>query len=922
MRRLIVAMLIAVLAVTVSGANSYGQVSSAAVLFLRIAAGARAAGMGEAFVAVADDATATHWNPAGLGQYPLAGKWATVKIPDTLLPLRNLAPLEGENAETDYMKFDIWALSKKGLVKYVKDHWVPYDVIPAKASVTAESILRRYIGAVGDAEQERLDMLLERVAEVNNERPRESIDSLEMRVMAAVTGDYKEADDLQIAFDSLKAAYNRCLIDWEKYDDASSLARKSIEDSVLNETEADKILFALGKAKLNYLRADLKIPFSVNFKGRLNSVAAEGRYLWVASDSGLYRYDGNRWQRFGVEDGLPTAKVRSITLFKNKAFLGTDTGLVLYDAGAITHFGLEQGLPHRPIASVAVENAKKAWVVIDGDLYLYNGSIWKNYIEVKDTAGLDGETVYQHMKLFDTPSEKEGFLLKYKALNSGLLDLISSAAKRVTVDSVLNMIDSAGVMAALEKSQAAGGKALDSAVTLKIPFTAGLKFAVRDMEVDNYGNLWIGTEHGILQFNGRTWRQYGYRKYTADKDMDVFELALGRVRGDSTRAERLAANIRAVNELESDVITAGQSILVYANPAGARVNDIQRTGSKMIFATTSGAVYFDVMWARYNVRGLGNTNTYAVKVVGGNSWFLARDRIEISAGAKKEVALMHVNWLPELADDIYYEFLGYVQSVEGWGTVGVNVTFLSYGKIIRTSEQGVEEGEFSAFDIAFTLSYGTPLTSSLSGGISAKIIYSHLSTLGAGREKGSGTSTGLALDLGLLYKVDPRLTLGLAITNLGPDISYIDVSQADPLPRNLAFGIAWNMIQSSYNEVLFTIEANKSLAEREETILEDFKDVIASPQGELKGFLFNPFTTGNLAKAFEGVIVNGGIEYRYASFFALRAGYIHDEQGDVKTPTLGVGLAYSMFRFDFAYIPSNDEVPLANTMRFSLSLGW
>ena len=41
-------------------------VSEAGVLFLRIASGARAAGMGEAFVAVADDATATHWNPAGL----------------------------------------------------------------------------------------------------------------------------------------------------------------------------------------------------------------------------------------------------------------------------------------------------------------------------------------------------------------------------------------------------------------------------------------------------------------------------------------------------------------------------------------------------------------------------------------------------------------------------------------------------------------------------------------------------------------------------------------------------------------------------------------------------------------------------------------------------------------------------------------
>jgi hypothetical protein len=36
--------------------------------FLKIGAGARAAGMGEAFTAVADDVTAIAWNPAGLGR--------------------------------------------------------------------------------------------------------------------------------------------------------------------------------------------------------------------------------------------------------------------------------------------------------------------------------------------------------------------------------------------------------------------------------------------------------------------------------------------------------------------------------------------------------------------------------------------------------------------------------------------------------------------------------------------------------------------------------------------------------------------------------------------------------------------------------------------------------------------------------------
>ena len=96
-----------------------------------------------------------------------------------------------------------------------------------------------------------------------------------------------------------------------------------------------------------------------------------------------------------------------------------------------------------------------------------------------------------------------------------------------------------------------------------------------------------------------------------------------------------------------------------------------------------------------------------------------------------------------------------------------------------------------------------------------------MSSIGAGKEKGSGTSTGLALDMGLLYKLHPRLNLGVAVTNLGPDISYIDVSQADPLPRNLAVGFAWKLLESSYNRALITIEAIKCWVGRGDGVSEE-----------------------------------------------------------------------------------------------------
>ncbi len=62
MRRLVLTVGLAVLVCQASGASA----DKYAAEFLKVGAGARALGMGGAFVALADDASATYWNPAGL----------------------------------------------------------------------------------------------------------------------------------------------------------------------------------------------------------------------------------------------------------------------------------------------------------------------------------------------------------------------------------------------------------------------------------------------------------------------------------------------------------------------------------------------------------------------------------------------------------------------------------------------------------------------------------------------------------------------------------------------------------------------------------------------------------------------------------------------------------------------------------------
>jgi hypothetical protein len=56
-----------------NGAEIFRKVGTAGAQFLKIGVGARAVGMGEAFVAVADDASAIWWNPAGVARITTEG---------------------------------------------------------------------------------------------------------------------------------------------------------------------------------------------------------------------------------------------------------------------------------------------------------------------------------------------------------------------------------------------------------------------------------------------------------------------------------------------------------------------------------------------------------------------------------------------------------------------------------------------------------------------------------------------------------------------------------------------------------------------------------------------------------------------------------------------------------------------------------
>ncbi len=883
---------IALLFALAPASRTFADISNAAVLYLRIAPGARAAAMGEAYVAIADDATATHWNPAGLGSYPLAGTWRESNVPSVFAPLTSIASLRARGG-SNYMAYDVWAVTPKGLVRYDNKDWYQYEVFSTRTDQTVEKIASSYFN-ITDAD--KLSRVVKRIAIDNNPKGYDYLEQLKQTVLGSVKEGYTGADALKAGFDSLLSAYDQCLVNWNYVGQVEDLYKTGMKDSSLTETETDRISFAVERSRNHFIPEELHIYYSTLFDATPTTLASTEQYLAVGTDSGLYVYDGKRWKGFGAADGLPSNHVLTLSSASGSIYAGTDSGLVKIDGMRIVAVRPETGFPAGVVTAVGGTTANNVWAVVNGQLYHFDGNTWSN--GHKYTVVLDDtpEVLATKFALYGTPDERAKFLEMLTAMNPPKARVATPDSTSADSTGSTPVANSDTMTAASPGGEPVSPSALafEAGQEIMVPYVAELKGDIKVIEPDDAGRLWIGTSYGILRFDGSRWSMPGYKTVTVGENQTLDSLVAMSAMRLPMKEDQYRQSLILINGLTDGSVTPGQNVLVYQNPAAVSINYVAASSNTVYFGSDDGVIVFDGnRWGKLDQSGFDHAKTISVEAVGDELWLASDQEIVAKANGRTDISLMYVKWLPDLADDLYYTFASLVTNKQGLGTFGGNLTFISYGTIVRTNEQNVDLGSFDAFDMAVTGSYGGSLTSKLKGGISAKLLYSKLAEQGAGQEKGKGTSTGFALDFGLMYHWTPRLTLGMAVTNLGPDMAYIDAAQSDPLPRNLALGFAYKLMQTDYTHFLVTAEMNKSLVGINDGLKEEFKQVV----------------------------FNGGGEFMYANLLALRGGYIYDQEGAIKTVTLGIGLApLSSLKFDFSYIPSNTSSALANTLRISLSI--
>ncbi len=302
-----------------------------------------------------------------------------------------------------------------------------------------------------------------------------------------------------------------------------------------------------------------------------------------------------------------------------------------------------------------------------------------------------------------------------------------------------------------------------------------------------------------------------------------------------------------------------------------------------------------------------------------------------------EVSITHSNWLPQFKLDLFYDYLTYRQYIEELdGSVSASITYMNFGEFARTNSSSSDIiGTFRSFDAALTLGYATKVSNDWGLGFNFRLIHSKLSDKPTEQEQGSGVATSVSFDIAAMWRpeklylpligdFDNRLSIGMNLSNMGPKIYYIDQEQADPIPTNFRLGIAARLYEDDYNSLTYTLDFSKLLVDRADT---------GKARKNFYTTIFTAWADEPFKNEIRDIVTSMGIEYWYGVpeefMFALRAGLFYEDPsyGNRKFATFGAGIKYDMYGFDFSYLTTSlvggdENHPLAETLRFSLIIGW
>lgn len=295
-------------------------------------------------------------------------------------------------------------------------------------------------------------------------------------------------------------------------------------------------------------------------------VQSQDGYLWLATNQGLARYDGEAFTFFTPEDGVPTGQLLTLTGdHRGRLWMGSSSGACVYDGQTFTHLTVEDGLISNHVNSLLEDSAGRLWIGTSRGASVYDGETFTHFTTesglrhndiialLEDSSGriwlgtsFGGVSVYDG-KTFTHLGTKEGLI------SNRVRALMEDRSGRIwigTYDRGISVYDGTGfthctvedglldnrVSTLLEDgagrvwiSGTWRGLSVYDAGTFSRYDSLGGKGGARTFLEDREGNLWWGTDSGLMRSDGALTARSIAKSLLSDHVRTLLEDSAGRI---------------------------------------------------------------------------------------------------------------------------------------------------------------------------------------------------------------------------------------------------------------------------------------------------------------------------------------------------------------------------------------------------------
>jgi hypothetical protein len=317
--------------------------TGSAIITLQMPVGARQLGMGEVGAALADDATAMYYNPAGLAFGPLADEWRKSYDADAKkTPFFTHMASRSKNGFFD--KSELWAGTTQGIIKFDGEQWVNYYSVTLQGNAKIKDAVRTYVGS-----ERGLDEYT--------------------RVVKAFN-DVKNADD--------ESHVVEVKMPWD-------LVVKDTITAILYENLTEKLWVGTPKGLYRFDGKSWKSFETELGERRITALAKQGASLWIGTDNGLFVYRNGAFEQKGKV--LPSQKINALVWSENRKELyvavnGAGVARLTpkksaNDKDRWSLFNQEDGIMDLNPTALAVDSSGHVWATHKGGLSHFTLRKWE-----------------------------------------------------------------------------------------------------------------------------------------------------------------------------------------------------------------------------------------------------------------------------------------------------------------------------------------------------------------------------------------------------------------------------------------------------------------------------------------------------------------------------------------------------------------